>query len=610
MNAQPGSLNRQQLYDRIRESSKDEVILEEMIRLGFWPGGKDLPNLPEELIRRRAEIQRELRELAEKDARLRDPEAAVKEMHKRRKNEALARRKETKKKNAQGRYDRAVAWAERGKTELLYLGDGVSGGLSPETAAATPKAGLPEIASPKALAEAIGVPLAELRFLAFDRKLTAISHYQRFSIAKKTGGLRLISAPMPRLKRAQYWILDNVLAKAAIHDAAHGFVPGRSIVTNAALHVGRDVVVNLDLKDFFPTLTFRRVKGKFRGLGYSEPVATVLALLCTEPDVDEVEIDGERLFAAKGPRLLPQGAPTSPMLTNLVCVRLDKRLSGLAKSMGFSYTRYADDMTFSASGEAAGKTGALLKFVGEIVASEGFTVHPDKTRVMRRGSRQEVTGLTVNERVAVPRDMLRRFRALLHQIEATGPAGKRWGKARDVMDAASGFACFVRMVTPEIGEELLNQVRRLEERHGHGGAKTPPGPFRAKAAAGEQPLDRWWTPAEPSAPEPEPVLREPEPQPEPEKSAAGASPWGRPRSALDVAGLRAEMRDRAAQEAAPGADDKSKRGMNPWVAVIGVVVLVNVAMAVNPLLGLVVAFVAGFIGFRRLMRRWRRKRGE
>ncbi|WP_261401968.1 reverse transcriptase family protein [Chenggangzhangella methanolivorans] len=373
-------------------------------------------------------------------------------MHKRRKKAAMERRKETRKKNAQGRYDRALAWSERRRSELVYLGEGVSGGLQAEDAPATPKAGLPDIASPKALADAIGVPLAELRFLAFDRKLTAISHYQRFSIAKKTGGLRQISAPMPRLKRAQYWILDNVLAKAAIHEAAHGFVPGRSIVTNAQAHVGRDVVVNLDLKDFFPTLTFRRVKGKFRGLGYSEPVATVLALLTTEPDVDEVEIDGERLFASKGSRLLPQGAPTSPMLTNLVCVRLDKRLAGLAKSMGFSYTRYADDMTFSASGEAAAKVGALLKFVGEIVAAEGFTVHPDKTRVMRRGTRQEVTGLTVNDRVGVPRDVLRNFRALLHQIEKTGPNGKRWGKARDVMDAATGFACFVRMVTPETGE--------------------------------------------------------------------------------------------------------------------------------------------------------------
>jgi RNA-directed DNA polymerase len=428
MTVQPGSLTRQQLYDRIRESSKDEVILEEMIRLGFWPGHEAQPNLPAELIKRRGDIHREIADLHKQERLWRDPETALKEMHKRRKKEALARRKETKIRNARGRHDGALAWHERRKSEVLFLGPEVSAGLHSDATTRSLKPGLPDLASPKAVADAMGIPLAELRFLAYDRALARINHYQRFTIPKKTGGERLISAPMPRLKRAQYWVLDAILDKIPVHEAAHGFVPGRSILTNARAHVGREVVVNLDLKDFFPTLTFRRVKGKFRGLGYSEPVATVLALICTEPQVDEVELDGERLFAAKGPRRLPQGAPTSPMLTNLVCTRLDARLAALAGSLGFTYTRYADDMTFSASGEGASKVSALLKYVGEIVASEGFTVHPDKTRVMRRGRRQEVTGLTVNERVAVPRSTLRRFRALLHQIDKSGPEGKSWGR--------------------------------------------------------------------------------------------------------------------------------------------------------------------------------------
>ncbi|GLK54079.1 hypothetical protein JOD31_001246 [Methylopila capsulata] len=606
MSAQPGELTRQQLYDRIRESSKDEVILEEMIRLGFWPRNANKPDVPEALIRRRGEIDRELAALHAQEARWRDPDAALKEMHKRRKKAAMERRKETKRGHAQTRYERAVAWRERRATEILYLGEGVSGGLGGTDPARPLKAGLPEITSPKALADAIGVPLAELRFLAYDRKLSRISHYQRFAIAKKTGGVRQISAPMPRLKRAQYWILDALLGHAAVHDAAHGFVRGRSIVTNAARHVGRDVVVNLDLKDFFPTLDFRRVKGKFRGLGYAEPVATVLALICTEPDVDEIEIDGERLFAARGPRRLPQGAPTSPLLTNLICARLDARLTGLAASLGFVYTRYADDMTFSASGEAAAKVGAMLKFVNEIVAAEGFVVHPDKTRVMRRGGRQEVTGLVVNERVAVPRDVLRRFRALLHQIEATGPAGKRWGKARDVMDAATGFACFVRMVTPEIGEELLATVRRLDARHGAARAgaapsKSPHGDFRGKAAAGVAPLARWWTPAEPPPPEPEPILREPEAAPEPDPPT---SPQ-RPRSALDIAGLRAEMRDRAASAPEPQPDETE---MKPWVAAIGIFVLLNVAFGIHPLLGLIALVATVVMVIRRALRRRRRRR--
>ncbi|MGU3467824.1 reverse transcriptase family protein, partial [Methylobacterium sp. C33D] len=517
MSEQPGSLTRQQLYDRIRESSKDEVILEEMIRLGFWPDGAAQPNPPDDLIRRRGEIARALADLHRREAAWRDPEAALREMHRRRKTAALERRRETKLRNARDRHARAQAWHARREVEILHLGDGVSAGLANADTNADapgrgPAPGLPPLASPKALAEAMGIGLGELRFLAYDRALSTVSHYRRFTIPKKAGGLRRISAPMPRLKRAQYWILDALLAHVPVHPAAHGFVPGRSIVTNAAAHVGRDVVVNLDLKDFFPSLDYRRIKGKFRGLGYAEPVATVLALLCTEPDVDAVEIDGARLYAARGPRRLPQGAPTSPALTNLVCTRLDARLAGLAGSLGFTYTRYADDLTFSASGEGAGKVGALLKYVHAIVAGEGFTVHPDKTRVMRRGRHQEVTGLTVNERVGVPRETLRRFRALLHGLERHGPAGRRWGAAGEagVLRAAIGFAQFVRMVSPETGAPLVTQARALADRHS-APAPAPRQPdFRARSARGEVPLARWWVPVSRPAPEPDPILVEAE----------------------------------------------------------------------------------------------------
>ncbi|MGT2488298.1 reverse transcriptase domain-containing protein [Methylobacterium oryzae CBMB20] len=527
MSQQPGSLTRQQLYDRIRESSKDEVILEEMIRLGFWPDGAAQPNPPDDLIHRRGEIARALADLHRREAAWRDPEQALKEMHRRRKTAALERRRATQLRSARDRHARAQAWHARREAEILHLGDGFSAGLANADAPARgPALGLPPLASPKALAEAMGIGLGELRFLAYDRVLSTVSHYRRFTIPKKAGGLRRISAPMPRLKRAQYWILDALLAHAPVHAAAHGFVPGRSIVTNAAAHVGRDVVVNLDLKDFFPSLDYRRIKGKFRGLGYAEPVATVLALLCTEPDVDAVEIDGARLYAARGPRRLPQGAPTSPALTNLVCTRLDARLSGLAGSLGFTYTRYADDLTFSASGAAAGKVGALLKHVHAIVAGEGFTVHPDKTRVMRRGRHQEVTGLTVNERVGVPRETLRRFRALLHGLERHGPAGRRWGAAGEagVLRAAIGFAQFVRMVTPETGAPLLARARALAERHADSRSARPearPLPdFRARSARGEVPLARWWTPA--PAPRPSRIRSWPKPRRPP--------PGRRPRS--------------------------------------------------------------------------------
>ncbi|SFK55700.1 reverse transcriptase family protein [Methylorubrum salsuginis] len=608
MSAQPGSLTRQQLYDRIRESSKDEVILEEMIRLGFWPDGADQPNLPDDLIRRRGEISRELADLHRREALWRDPDAALKEMHRRRKKAALERRRETKLRNARTRHERALAWHARRDEDVLHLGEGVSGGLSAkDEAGREPGPGLPRLESPKALAQAMGIPLGELRFLAYDRAVATVSHYRRFTIPKKTGGTRLISAPMPRLKRAQYWVLDALLAHAPVHGAAHGFVPGRSIVTNASAHVGRDVVVNLDLKDFFPTLDYRRVKGKFRGLGYAEPVATVLALLCTEPDTDAIEIDGQRLHAARGPRRLPQGAPTSPALTNLICTRLDRRLTGLAESLGFTYTRYADDLTFSASGEAADKVGPLLKYVGAIVAAEGFTVHPDKTRVMRRGRHQEVTGLTVNERVGVPRETLRRFRALLHALDRHGPAGRSWGRSSGdgVFRAALGFAQFVRMVTPETGAPLVAQARRLAERHGmaQGEAGRPPRPaFRQRSAQGLAPLDRWWRPAEPPLPLPDPILIEVEVE---KPEAAERRPAAPGRSGLPSIG-RPRPTDGGSSGDTPAPlseTDPTDGRMKPWMAVLGVFVLFQAGALVHPVLGLLVLLTAVAIGVRRWLRR-------
>lgn len=605
-----GSLTRQQLYDRIRESSKDEVILEEMIRHGFWPDGADQPSPPGALIKRQGEIGREIAELHKKAALWRDPETALKEMHKRRKRAAMERRKETKLRNAQTRHDRALGWHKRRAEEILYLGPDVSGGLRADGAKpGSLKAGLPEIGSARALAEAIGITMAELRFLGYDRPLSRVSHYQRFAIPKKAGGLRLISAPMPRLKRAQYWILDTLLAKAPVHEAAHGFVPGRSIVTNARAHVGRDVVVNCDLKDFFPSLTFRRVKGKFRGLGYPEAVATILALICTEPDVDALELDGERLFAAKGPRRLPQGAPTSPALTNLVCMRLDARLTGLARSLGFTYTRYADDMTFSGSGEAAGRVGPLLKYLAEIVTAEGFTLHPDKTRVMRRGSHQEVTGLTVNEAVAVPRETLRRFRALLHQIGRSGPAGKRWGRSDDVMTAAHGFACFVRMVSPETGARLLAELRALAASHGAPAPRPPAQPdFRMKSARGQAPLAAWRSAAEPTPPAPEPILlaQAAEARPAAASPAPRIAPGARPGGGASP--IRDEMRGASGLWNSGPAGPPATGGAAGRIALtllkaFGLFLLLSLTLGLFPPLGMVLLIGVIAWGLYRLLKR-------
>ncbi|PCC72657.1 Reverse transcriptase (RNA-dependent DNA polymerase) [Nannocystis exedens] len=506
MAGQPTS--REALYERIRSTSKEEVILEEMIRLGFWPAQGTVPHDPAEEIRRRGELERQLAELREKSRKLYNEKVLIAEQRKARLAESRRKQKETKARRERERQERAQKWAARKAGEILHLGEDVSGGMSHKTS--DPELlkgeGLPVLASAEELAKAMGLEVNALRFLAYNRKVSRVSHYHRFLLPKKTGGFRLISAPMPRLKRAQTWALEHIFAKLRVDSAAHGFVAGRSIVSNAKPHVGADVVVNFDLKDFFPTVTFPRVKGAIRRLGYSESLATALALVCTEPDLEEVALDGVTWFVARGPRHLPQGSPCSPAITNLLCRRLDRRLGGLAQALGFVYTRYADDLTFSGRGEAAEskRVGKLLRGVADIVAHEGFVVHPEKTRVMRRGRRQEVTGIVVNDRPSVPRDELRKFRATLFQIEKDGPAGKRWGNGGDVLAAVHGYACFVAMVDPARGQPLLARARALLAKHG-GPSKSPggsvprvPSPNPQSVNAPEAPKPA--APASPAAP--------------------------------------------------------------------------------------------------------------
>jgi RNA-directed DNA polymerase len=460
---------RQEIYDRIRSSSKDEYILEEMIRLGFWESNQDLPEDPAEDIRRRGEIQRELQTLRQENRRLNDEAALKREALQQRMAASRQKRQETKERREKQRQERAAAWAEQQSLHISYLGAGVSQGLNgTESNLERLQAHrLPVLHDGKDLAAAMGISLSQLRFLAFSRRVSKVSHYVRFQIPKKTGGVRAIAAPLPRLKQAQQWILDRILEQVVLHSSAHGFRRGRSIVTNAQPHVAAQVVINLDLQDFFPSISYQRVKGVFASLGYSEAVATILGLLCTEPETTQVQLDGCSYYIAQGIRYLPQGAPSSPALTNILCRRLDRRLDGLAKSRGFVYTRYADDLTFSTvHADRLKDIGNILQGVGSIVSHEGLQVHPDKTRVLRQSQHQEVTGIVVNEKLNVDWATLHKFRATLYQIEKDGLAGKSWGQGGDVLMAIEGFANYVAMVNPEKGRDFLLQVKRIRKKYG------------------------------------------------------------------------------------------------------------------------------------------------
>jgi len=400
--------------------------------------------------------------------------------------------KERKKYKARREEERRVrkvlrrhAWAEFRRNHLVHLGAGIFYHDTVDVDRrdiADPDArrqdnALPKLASAGELATALGLPVPRLRWLVFHREVDTGTHYHRWHVPKRDGGLRLISAPKPELKAAQRWIARNITEHLPVHGAAHGFVPGRSTVSNASVHAGAQVIVKLDLQDFYPTITQPRVKGLFRKAGYGEQVATVLSMLCTEAPREVLELRGKPMHVAIGPRSLPQGAPTSPSITNALCLRLDRRMHGLATKLGFRYSRYADDLTFSWHGtnpaagagpngqQAEAPLGKLLHRVRSIVGGEGFAVHPKKTRIMRAGRRQKVTGLVVNAPAAnathvaparVPRKLRRLLRAALHN-RARGKTGP------ESLDHLHGFAAYVHMTDPAHGRPLLAQVAKLRE---------------------------------------------------------------------------------------------------------------------------------------------------
>jgi retron-type reverse transcriptase len=318
---------------------------------------------------------------------------------------------------------------------------------------------LPSFASEPELADWLGIPLARLRWYTRDRAADTTWHYVRYTIPKRNGGERVILAPKRELKALQRRVLDGILARVPTAATTHGFVRGRSILTNAQPHVGKRAVLNMDLKDFFPSVTFPRVRGLFIALGYPFAVASTLALLCTEYEREPFDRDGTRHYVTLGPRHLVQGAPTSPALANLVAWRLDRRLGGLAAKHDFTYTRYADDLTFSGDDPAA--VARLRTAARWIIGDERFAVNTAKTRIARRGARQMVTGLVVNDALATPRTLRRRLRSILHNARATGLEAQNRDRRPHFRAYLQGLIAFVHAASPRHAAPLRAALERV-----------------------------------------------------------------------------------------------------------------------------------------------------
>ncbi len=343
--------------------------------------------------------------------------------------------------------------------------------------------GVPALASSADLADLLGVSSGTLAWLADVRSLERragderLRNYRYGWIVRTNGApVRVIERPKARLKAAQRRVLHELLMSIPAHPAAHGFVPGRSATTHAALHAGRRVVLRFDVEDFFAGVAAGRVWAVFRAAGYPEAVAHALTGLCTNvvpmhewaavPPARPPTLTAVTAHHRLGRRLatphLPQGAPTSPALANLVAHRLDRRLAGLARSVGAMYSRYADDLVLSGDRELQRRARATRAAVAAIVADEGFVLHPAKSQLMHRAGRQRVCGMVVNVAPNLAREEYDRLRAILHDAATHGPEHANRAGLPNFRAHLTGRVAWASSLNPARGARLHAQLAAID----------------------------------------------------------------------------------------------------------------------------------------------------
>lgn len=300
--------------------------------------------------------------------------------------------------------------------------------------------------------------------------------YRKFSIEKRNGGNRIIMAPFRDLKFIQKWIAFNILEKVVLSNSTTGFVKGKSIIDNAEIHKGAKTVLKIDLLRFFDSIHEKRVYGLFKKLGYLNNLAFTFAKICTiKHDLDyweELDEDDSATFKEildNRYAVLPQGAPTSPFIANVLAVNLDRRIEGLARKKGFRYSRYADDMTFSIT-----ETGSLpaVKIIYNIIEQEGFFVNYKKTKYFSRGQKQYVTGLTVTDtnKVHISKKQRKEIFKHLYYCRKYGVEQhlsknkKKFAKVTKLKfhDWLYGHICFIHSVDKQVSEKMFEEFRMIK----------------------------------------------------------------------------------------------------------------------------------------------------
>jgi RNA-directed DNA polymerase len=339
--------------------------------------------------------------------------------------------------------------------------------MSPRTGALA-ACSLPILPAPGDLAAWLGVTPSELDWLADVRRMNPalgpLAHYRYRWIAKQYGA-RLVEAPKVRLREIQRRILRGILDPVPVHRAAHGFRKGFSCRTYAEPHIGRDVVLRMDLRNFFPGIPAPRIHALFAMLGYPATVARLLTGLCTNAVPMKIARGGASSWLeAKrlGVPHLPQGAPTSPALANLCALHLDLRLDALARGVDATYTRYADDIAFSGGEELRRSVGNFSGLVARIALEEGFEVHHRKTRAMFASHRQILTGIVVNAKANIPRGEFDRLKAILNNCARHGPQTQDRMGVKDFRTHLAGRIAYVTSINPARGAKLQAIMNKVD----------------------------------------------------------------------------------------------------------------------------------------------------
>lgn len=340
---------------------------------------------------------------------------------------------------------------------------------------------LPVMTTTTDLAQWLNISPAEMDWFADKWRnnspiTSRLQHYHYRWVQKKSGGVRLIEIPKARLRTMQRQILHHLLDKVPLHQAAQGFRHGYSCVTHARLHVGQCVVMRMDLKNFFARISIARIHALFTTLGYSAHVASILSRLCTHRTPSAILYDPQAAGivpwqerVALRTAHLPQGSPCSPALANLCAYRLDKRLEALAVSCNASYSRYADDLVFSGGRELERAIDNFHVQVAAIALDESFSVNTRKTRMMRRGTRQQITGIVVNDHPNIRRDDFDNLKATLTNCIRHGPASQNREGRDQYQQFLAGKIAYVHMVNAQRGQrlrELFEKIIWHPQQHG------------------------------------------------------------------------------------------------------------------------------------------------